>query len=125
MVKRKQRRSDGTITLDGCRFEIPNAYRHLEFLQVRYASWDLRCAFLMDPHSNACVATLYPQDKTENANGMRRTLSPIENSVTIESPPTGIAPLLKALMANYAATGLPPAYLPQPENKKTKSGEKN
>ena len=79
----------------------------------------------MDPHSELCVATLYPQDKTENANGMRRTLSLIENSLTIESPPTGIAPLLKALMADYAATGLQPAYLPQLENKKTKSGEEN
>jgi len=27
--------------------------------------------------------------------------------------PTGIAPLLKELMAEYAATGLPPAYLPK------------
>jgi putative transposase len=26
--------------------------------------------------------------------------------------PPGIAPLLRALMADYAATGLPPAYLP-------------
>lgn len=125
MVKRKQRRSDGTITLDGCRFEIPNAFRHLEFLQVRYASWDLRCAFLMDPHSETCVATLYPQDKTENANGMRRTLSPIDPSLNVEPTPTGIAPLLKSLMAEYAATGLPPAYLPQPEKTKQKSGEES
>jgi hypothetical protein len=27
-------------------------------------------------------------------------------------PATGIAPLLKQMMADYAATGLPPAYLP-------------
>jgi putative transposase len=27
---------------------------------------------------------------------------------------TGIAPLLKQMIADYAATGLPPAYLPTP-----------
>jgi hypothetical protein len=27
-------------------------------------------------------------------------------------PATGIAPLLKKMIADYAATGLPPAYLP-------------
>jgi hypothetical protein len=30
-------------------------------------------------------------------------------------PATGIAPLLKQMMADYAATGLPPAYLPTAE----------
>lgn len=121
-VKRQQRRSDGTITLEGCRFEIPSAYRHLEAIHVRYASWDLRYAYLIDPHSEEVVATLTPQDKAENAQGWRRTLSPIEQNLT--ERPTGIAPLLKSLMADYAATGLPPAYLPQSKTEK-KPGEKN
>jgi hypothetical protein len=30
-------------------------------------------------------------------------------------PPSGIAPLLRQLLAEYAATGLPPAYLPPPD----------
>jgi hypothetical protein len=30
-------------------------------------------------------------------------------------PATGIAPLLKQMMADYAATGLPAAYLPTAE----------
>src|SRR2546425_591992 len=29
-VKRKQRKSDGTFTIAGHRFEVPNQYRHLE-----------------------------------------------------------------------------------------------
>jgi hypothetical protein len=29
--------------------------------------------------------------------------------------PTGIAPLLRKLMTEYAATGLPPAYIPKEE----------
>jgi putative transposase len=109
-VKRKQRRSDGTLLLEGCRFEIPSQYRHMENLTVRYARWNLSSAILIDPHSNVFLSTLYPQDKSENAKGLRRTL-PNENKFKSEISPSGIAPLLKELMAQYAATGLPPAYL--------------
>jgi transposase InsO family protein len=114
-VKRKQRRSDGTLSLHGRRFEIPNQYRHLDVLHVRYVHWDLRMAFLVDPHSDSCLATLYPQDKTANADGLRRTLHQAETKPTHEIPSPGIAPLLKELMAEYAATGLPPAYLTKGE----------
>jgi transposase InsO family protein len=40
-VKRRQRTSDGTISLEGIRFEIPARYRHFRDLYVRYAR---RCA---------------------------------------------------------------------------------
>ena len=113
-VKRKQRKSDGTFTLEGCRFEVPSAYKHLQVLSVRYARWDLSHALLIDPHSNACLTTLYPQDKSANADGRRRMLNQ-ENtprSIDTDIKASGIAPLLKALIAEYAATGMPPAYLP-------------
>jgi putative transposase len=125
-VKRKQRRSDGTFTLDGHRFEVPSAYRHLESLCVRYASWDLSTATLIDPHTNSCLSTLYPQDKSANADGLRRALKPAEGGIQDKdrypSNP-GIAPLLKALMAEYAATGLPPAYLPKEKLKSEPKSE--
>ena len=38
---RTQRRSDGTVSIEGVRFEVPGRYRHMERLSVRYASWDL------------------------------------------------------------------------------------
>lgn len=121
-VKRKQRKSDGTFTLEGRRFEVPSQYRHFEFLHIRYARWDLSQAILVDPQSNTCLRTLYPQDKTANATGVRRLLDPVSSLSTlapaISSP--GIAPLLKKLMADYAATGLPPAYLPQKDKEKEK-----
>ena len=95
---------------------MPNHYRHLETLYVRYARWDLSHVTLVDPHSNTCLETLYPQDKSANAEGLRRTLqAKQENVVRRETQLTGIAPLLKDLMAEYAATGLPPAYLPKGE----------
>lgn len=118
-VKRKQRRSDGTFTVNGCRFEVPSHYRHLEVLSIRYTRWDLSHVTLIDPHSNACLDTLYPQDKSANADALRRAITPPTAPSEETRPPTGIAPLLKELMADYAATGLPPAYLPKHEEKKS------
>src|SRR3990167_3997358 len=100
-VKRKQRRSDGTFTLEGCRFEVPNQYRHLDILHVRYARWDLRLAFLVDQHSNLYLTILYPQDKSANADSMRRALHQAENKIEHEKPSAGIAPLLKELISQY------------------------
>lgn len=121
-VKRKQRRSDGTFTIHGCRFEVPSQYRHCNVLHIRMTRWDLSHVILIDPHSNRCLDTLYPQDKSNNANGLRRTLMPLQEASPQEIPePTGIAPLLKSLMAEYAATGLPPAYLSK--NKEIKNNE--
>ena len=57
-VKRKQRRSDGTISLDGKRFEIPARYRHLESPVIRYARWDLRAVELADPRTLTVLCPL-------------------------------------------------------------------
>jgi putative transposase len=114
---RTQRKSDGTVTLAGQRFEIPARYRLLSRIAVRYASWDLTHVHLVDERTGTVLARLYPLDKTHNADGRRRTLPPsLLDVVEIVTPsPSGIAPLLRQLMTDYAATGLPPAYLPQPE----------
>jgi transposase InsO family protein len=116
-VSRTQRRSDGTLSLAGRRFEVPSRYRHLGHLRVRYARWDLRQVDLVDPHTQTLLATLYPLDKHANAHGHRRRLEPPFSVASAPAPPAaaaGIAPLLRKLMADYAATGLPPAYLPPP-----------
>jgi len=113
--KRKQRLSDGTISLEGRRFEIPSVYRHLEYLTIRYRRWDLREAFLVDPKTSECLLPLYPQDKAANSTSWRRPIGPQHPEG--DRPAVGIAPLLKKHMAEYAATGLPPAYLPKEEVK--------
>jgi putative transposase len=110
---RKQRRSDGTFTLEGKRFEVPSAYRHLEYIHVRYARWDLSTVLMTDPHENTVIGTLYPQDKSANASGIRRALHKPETPVSMTQPKPGLAPLLKELLAEYAATGLPLPYIPK------------
>ena len=113
-----QRRSDGTVTLAGQRYEIPARYRLLARVAVRYASWDLTHVHLVDERTGTLLARLYPLDKTKNADGQRRTLPEgLLDPATLAAPArSGIAPLLRQLMTDYAATGLPPAYLPQLEN---------
>jgi putative transposase len=112
-VTRTQRRSDGTFTVEGVRFEVPSAYRGLIHLRLRVARWDLSSVDLVDPRTGAHLATLFPLDKLANADRRRRVLAdPSLPPATARKPP-GIAPLLRALMADYAATGLPPAYLPK------------
>ena len=113
-----QRKSDGTIVINGRRFEIPNRYRHLARLEVRYADWDLGLVHLVDDRTGQVLSRLYPQDKTRNASGLRRSLDPIANGSvpsdpTEVKPATGMAPLLARLIDQQAATGLPPAYLPK------------
>jgi putative transposase len=113
-VKRLQRRSDGTVSLDGQRFEIPSRYRHLAQVHLRYARWDLSRVDLIEPRSGQILCPVRPLDKAANADAMRRRLDPTTPEVTA-MPATGIAPLLKKMIADYAATGLPPAYLPTSE----------
>jgi hypothetical protein len=110
-VQRRQRRSDGTVPLDGHRFEIPSRYRHLEKVDLRYARWDLRQVDLVDPRTDMILCPVLPLDKAANASAQRRRLDPVQSELQ-PAPSTGIAPLLRRLLADYAATGLPPAYLP-------------
>ena len=112
-VSRKQRKSDGTVTVEGVRFEVPSAYRTLVRVRLRVARWDLSSVDLVDPRKGTHLATLLPLDKLKNADRARRTLADATTPPSPSKRPPGIAPLLRELMAEYAATGLPPAYLPK------------
>jgi putative transposase len=114
-IARTQRRSDGTVSIDGVRFEVPASFRHIRRLTLRYARWDLSTADLVDERTGAPLAALYPLDRVRNAEGLRRTLEPVAADPVSLPADVGIAPLLKRLLAEYAATGLPPAYLPLDE----------
>jgi putative transposase len=109
---RMVRRSDLTVSVEAVRYEVPSRYRTMERVCVAYARWDLATVDMIDPGSGLVLATLFPVDKAKNADGKRRAY---EDSLAIEEAEpeaTGIAPLLKLLMDQYRATGLPPAYLP-------------
>lgn len=111
-ISRKQRRSDGTVTVEGVRFEVPSAYRTLVNLRIRVARWDLSSVGLVDPREGTHLATLLPLDKARNAERVRRVLDDVDDQPEPRAP-AGMAPLLRSLMADYAATGLPPGFVPK------------
>jgi len=56
------------------RFEIPNRFRHLRQLTLRYARWNMRRVHLVDPRTDTVLAPIYPLDKTSNADGCQATI---------------------------------------------------
>jgi len=116
---RAQRRSDGTLTVAGVRVEVPARFAHLPRLVVRYARWDLSSVLVCDRRTGAVLGTLYPLDKTRNADAVRRPRAATPSTAPMP-PAVGVAPLLDSLLREYRATGLPPAYLPSPHAKQEK-----
>ncbi|MGQ0548129.1 MAG: DDE-type integrase/transposase/recombinase [Armatimonadota bacterium] len=116
---RSQRRSDGTLTVAGVRFEIPARFAHLPRLAVRYARWDLSSVLVCDRRTGDVLGTLAPLDKTRNADAVRRRRAATPHTAPMP-PAVGVAPLLDSLLREYRATGLPPAYLPKADPKPEK-----
>jgi hypothetical protein len=86
-VKRKQRRSDGTVSLEGQRFEIPSRYRSVEHIHLRYARWDFSRVDLIDARSGHILCPIRPLDKAANADALRRRLDPATTSYFGGPPP--------------------------------------
>lgn len=123
--KRRQRQSDGTISVEGVRFEIPSRFRQFRDVVVRYARWDLSRVDLVDPRHGTLLAALYPLDRAANADGRRAVVEPTSpDAPAAERASAGdLPPLLKKILADYSATGLPPAYLPQKPHSQKPQGE--
>ena len=120
-ASRTQRHSDGTVSIEGIRYEVPSRYRHHKRIKVRYASWDLSHVHQADERTGTILCRLYPQNKENNSNGKRRLKEPLPEATPGEPVrSSGMAPLLAKLIAEYAATGLPPAYLPKDESNEKK-----
>lgn len=112
---RRLRRSDGTISLGGARYELPVRFRHLAQVTVRWARWDLGFVHLVDPRTDAVLCRIFPLDKAANADGRRRSLEPREPADPPAADDGAIPPRLAELIAHYQRDGLPPAYLPKDE----------
>ena len=126
---RRQRKGDGTISLEAVRFEIPARFCHFEDVTVRYARWDLSRVDLIDPRTGIILAPLYPLDRTANADGRRAPIdtdrrdgpnddepdagSSAASPPGDDGPDRPLPPLMKRILEEYSAGGLPPAYLPK------------
>ena len=70
---------------------------------------------LIDPRTLTPLCPLYPLDKTANAEGRRRSIGTEPHQIRRPTPSEALPPLLRQCLAEYAATGCPPAYLPKPD----------
>ncbi len=118
-VWRRIRRSDTTLTVSGVRCDVPSAWRHLSRVRVAYAMWDLTFIHLIDPHSGKTLVRIFPTDRSKNASGERRILDPDPPKEEPGRPSGELPPFLKRLVEEYAASGLPPAYLSKSMYEKT------
>jgi hypothetical protein len=113
-----QRQSDGTVSIHGVRFELPSHLRFCRKVPVRFQRWNLSVAYVVDERTDDPIARIFPIDPERNASGHRRSLEPEP-----VAPRAGLdlgqldpmPPLLRKIMAEHAATGLPPAYMPKDE----------
>jgi putative transposase len=107
-------------------FEIPARYRHFCDVWVQYARWDLRRVDLVDPRHGTILSPIYPLNRQANADGQRLLFElnapgvPANDGQGATPPPSDqerrdpeLPPLLKRILAEYSATGMPPAYLPK------------
>ena len=60
---RTQRRNDGTVVIEGRRFEVPSRYRQIARIELRYADWNLAMVHLVDKHSGKVLCRLYPRTR--------------------------------------------------------------
>jgi putative transposase len=114
-ITRNPRRSDATVVVDGIRYELPVRFAHLRQVIVRASSWDKSRMTLVDADTEAALARLLPQDKTKNASGLRKAIGADDRIPHICPTEQAMPALLRRWLADYAATGLPPAYLPMEE----------
>jgi hypothetical protein len=111
---RMQRKSDGTVAIDGRRFEIPNRYRHLTRLEVRYAGWDLGLVHLVDERTGKVLSRLYPRDRDPEP-----AAAPYPSIDLARPHDSSRRPASRRVArARRAATGLPP-----PLSRRTSKGD--
>lgn len=111
-ITHKQRRSDGTISIAGVRFEVPSHLRTLSRLTVRYRRWDLSQAWLVDPRSYDVLARIVPEDLERNASGLRKPVEKPAPVGTADEDAETVPAHLAELLSIYVVDGLPPGFLP-------------
>ena len=114
-IQRSPRRSDATVTVGGIRYELPAHFAHLAKVVLRSPGWDKGQMTLVDPDTDAPLVRLLPQDKVKNASGKRRNIQSDTSPEVLQVNADPLPALLRKWMADYAATGMPPAYLPKEE----------
>jgi len=120
-VRRRQKKGTHTVSVLGTRLEIPQAFRHLPDILVRFASWDLSCAWMVDERTGEPVIRLFPEDRVGNADGRRRVLGEVDAAESGGEPDDVLPPLMRQLLRDYSADGRPFAFIPKPSDERDES----
>jgi putative transposase len=111
-VQRRQRLTDGTLTLDGVRFEVPMRFRHMERLTLAYARWDLSKASIIDPNTRQVTVDIFPLDKVKNSLRLRKPLSQEEQEPIPEPENEHLPPLLQRYLKQQSQETIVSGYIP-------------
>jgi hypothetical protein len=121
-IKRTVRKTDGTITLDGTRFELPQCYIHMDEVTLRYARWDLGEAEILCPDTFKPLCTVFPLNKLKNSLGLRQsdpkraeTLAPdvaLHSGEVLSLSTDTLPPLLARCLEKHAQENRLQGYLP-------------
>ena len=115
-VRRRQRFSDHTVTVKGVRYQVPPQWHHMESLTLRYASWDLSRADLVDPaRQHVGLSVLRPVDPGRNAARPRRKT---RSRAPAPEGPRPMAPYLQQMLEDRKARGGVAPWLPFGEKEK-------
>ncbi len=112
---RRQRRHDGTLSIAGLRFEVPQIYRHMKDIRVRFARHDLSRVYVVHAQTGETLSRLLPLDKEANGTGARRGVIPAGAPVPLPAPVPVQAPLLRNLMEKAQEQGIHASYIPSKE----------
>lgn len=116
---RRQRLSDGSISINNTRFEIPACYRHLSTIYVHFARWDLSYVHVADFTTDKALIQIYPVDLIANAYSQRKSIEmALAENETLgkqTSSEPKMAPLLQKYMDELDASGFPSPYLTKDE----------
>ena len=111
-VPRRQRRSDGTFTLDGVRFQVPTRFRHLENLTLAYARWDLSRATILDPDTLLEIEDTFPLNKVMNSSMKRKPVHRFQPPLSSDSENENLPPLLQRYLQKQASESFITGYIP-------------
>jgi len=118
-VKRQQRRSDNTISIDSVRFEVPLQYRHIPEIIVAYSRWDLSSVTIICSDTHEPVCEIYPADLNRNASGLRAALPHREQDATEkqnEDHSNSLPPTLARCLRDFEEKTSLSGYIPLERN---------
>lgn len=116
-IKRKVRYSDGTVSLKGMRFSLPDRFRHLRNVTIRFADWDMSNVHLIDAEEDVILSKIYPQNKKMNSSGIRRTKNESNSELNDKNTTDTdeVSELMQKFLHDYKKLSSSCAYLPKDE----------